>query len=75
MICDKYPFFNSIIPVYINNSEWIGGAWVYHYLQDDLKLDGDTESDLAIINSTDPIMTNARYSCYLDSDKIIICFH
>ena len=74
MLYDKYPSYESLLPRYITNDTWIGGAYVLHYLQDDLKLESDNESDIQVISSEEPVMTNSLYSCYLNGDKIIVSF-
>ncbi len=74
-ILSKYPFFAEIVPVNFGNSTWIGGVWVYHYLQGGLVLGEVNENDQQIIDSEDPILENTIYSCYANNEKIIICFH
>ncbi len=75
MICDKYPFFREIVPVYINNDTWIGGAWVYHYLQEDIKIGYPADEDLAMIDSIEPVKDNSQYSCYIIGNRAIVRFH
>lgn len=74
MVYDKYPSFEGLLPRYFTNDSWIGGAYVLHYLQDDLIITSDDETDRQVIASEEPIMSNSLYSCYLNSDKIIISF-
>ena len=33
MLCEKYPLYKELIPVYITNSSYLGGAQLLHYLQ------------------------------------------
>lgn len=75
MMYEKYPIYNEIIPKYLNNDSWIGGAWILQYLQGDLHLESDSEADDQIVAATEPIMKNAVYSCYVNDDKIIVYFH
>lgn len=75
MTCNKYPFFNEIVPVYVDNSTWIGGAWVYHYMQNDMTITALSEVDMEAVNTVEPVMQNARYSCYVNDNKILILFH
>ena len=75
MMYDKYPIYNEIIPTYFTNDSWMGGAWVLHYMQEDLTIESDNETDNQIVSSTEPIMKNSVYSCYENGDKIIIYFH
>lgn len=74
MVYDKYPRFEELLPRYFTNDSWIGGAYVLHYLQDDLIIKSDDETDRRVIASEEPITSNSLYSCYLNSDKIIISF-
>lgn len=74
MMCDKSPFFNEVVPVYFGNDVWISGAWVYHYMQYDLTITSENELDREAVNTTEPVIQNSRYACYLNSDKVIVCF-
>lgn len=75
MLYDKYPIYDSILPTYFTNNSWMGGAWVLQYLQDDLNIDSEPEADAQIVSTTAPVISNASYSCYVNSDKIIVAFH
>lgn len=72
---DKYPIYASMLPTYLTNNSWMGGAWVLQYLQEDMTIEADAEADSQIISSTAPVVSNASYSCYVNSDKIIVSFH
>lgn len=74
-ICLKYPFMNELIPVYLNNDTWIGGVWLYHYLQYDLTIGNIDESDWEVIQAGEPELSNSVYSCYLNGTRIIVHFH
>lgn len=74
MICEKYPMTGALLPKYLTNDTWIGGAYVLHYLQDDLSIEKDTDADRETIRSAEPVMANSLYSCYVNGDKIIIAF-
>ena len=71
-ICEKYPFFNEIVPVYVSNDTWIGGAWVYHYLQYDLEICASDDTDLAVVQEQAPVLKNALYDCYVNGEKIVV---
>lgn len=71
-ICEKYPFFNEIVPVYVSNDTWIGGAWVYHYLQYDLEICASDDTDLAVVQEQTPVLKNALYDCYVNGEKIVV---
>ena len=73
--CRKYPQFTEIVPVYITNSSWIGGAWLYYYLQNDLWYEEMTEEDRAVVETGEPVVRNDTYSCYVNGEKIIIHFN
>jgi hypothetical protein len=74
MLCEKYPIFNSLIPVYITNNSYLGGALLQHYMQQDLEFTGMTEEDEAITQSGNAVISNSLYDCYRNGDKIIIQF-
>lgn len=74
-ICEKYPITGALLPKYFTNDTWIGGAHVLHYLQDDLAIEKETDADMEIVESAEPIMENSIYSCYVNVNKIIIVFH
>lgn len=74
MICSQYPYFNELILNNFDNSTWIGGAWVYHYMQYDLEITNITPEDEIACASSAPLAANARYGCYENGDKLIIVF-
>ncbi len=74
MLYDKYPIYGYMLPTYLTNNSWMGGAWVLRYLQEDMSLEAETEADTQIIHSAAPVMENAAYSCYTNADKIIVSF-
>ncbi len=74
-ICLKYPFMNELIPVYLDNDTWIGGAWLYHYLQYDLTIGNMEESDWEVVQAGESALNNSVYSCYLNGTRIIVHFH
>ncbi len=71
-ICEKYPFFDEIVPVYVTNDTWIGGVWVNHYLQDELEICEPDDSDITVAENETPVLKNALYECYTTGDKIIV---
>ena len=75
MMCQKYPQFDEIIPVYITNDSWRGGAWLYYYMQQNLMYEEMQEDDLEVVKTEEPIEENQVYSCYVNKDKIIIHFN
>jgi hypothetical protein len=74
MLCEKYPVFNSLIPVYVTNNSYLGGALLQHYMQQDLEFTGMTEEDEALTQSGEAVISNSLYNCYTNGDKIIIQF-
>ncbi len=75
MLCDKYPLYRDLVPVYINNSSYLGGALLSHYMQEDLEFTSMTEEDAALLATGQPVIKGTVYSCYLNADKIIVYFH
>lgn len=71
-MCEKYPLFTDMVPVYLNNSTWIGGAWAYRYQQNRLVLVEPDAEDEAVLTEQTPVLDNALYACYLKGDKIIV---
>ncbi len=71
----KYPMTGELIPRYFTNDGWRGGAYILHYLQNDLDLTSDTDEDRQIVTSEEPVISNSLYSCYVNADKIIVVFH
>lgn len=74
MLYDKYPIYGEMLPTYFTNNSWMGGAWVLQYLPDHFSIEAATEEDAQIIRSTDPVMENDSYSCYVNQDRIIVSF-
>jgi len=75
VMCNKHPFFEEIVPVYFGNSTWLGGVWLYSYMQGDVHIDNINEEDVKIISSKEPVISNSRYSCYVNERRAIIQFH
>lgn len=74
-LCEKYPQFSEIVPVYITNDTWIGGVWLYYYMQHNLGYEEMQEKDQEVVQTETPIEENSVYSCYVNGDKIIIHFN
>ncbi len=75
MLCEKNPLFADLVPVYFTNDPWIGGVWVYHYMQDGINIVSSTDEDLRLIDSQEPLLKNYIYSCYGDGEKILVVFN
>lgn len=75
MICGQYPFFSELIQPCFTNSTWLGGAWVYRYLQYDLEIVGLTDEDNAACTDEHLLLQNSRYACYESGEKILVAFH
>ncbi|UWP69364.1 glucosyltransferase domain-containing protein [Subdoligranulum variabile] len=71
---NMYPLFGELILPYFNNSNWIGGAWVYHYLQHGLKIVDLTDADKAACTDENRLLQNSLYDCYRSGNKILISF-
>ena len=74
MICDKYPSFSSLVPVYFNNSGWIGGVWLQMYLQDGLGLEEPSEEEIILVKTDQPVIDNSIYKCFVNDNRIIVLF-
>lgn len=71
----KYPIFSELVPTYLTNSSYIGGAQILHYTQETFAFDSLTEEDRELMENTQPVLANSVYSCYENGGKIIIRFH
>ena len=74
LICEKYPQFANVVPVYIYGENWIGTAFLYHFLQVNLVCDDLKEEDKELIASGSPDRDNAIYELYRKGDRIILSF-
>ncbi len=74
ILYDKYPIYDTILPSYLTNNSWMGGAWTLQYLQGELYIEAETEADTQFIHSAEPVMKNSSYFCYTNADKIIVSF-
>ncbi len=74
-LCEKYPLFGNLVPAYLTNSSYIGGAQLLHYTQESFSFEGLTEEDQELIDSTEPALANSIYACYESGEKIIILFY
>ena len=74
MLCEKYPLYKELIPVYITNSSYLGGAQLLHYLQYDMEFSSLNENEIKTIENSEPLLSNNVYCCYAYEDRIIIRF-
>lgn len=70
----KYPLFRRIVPSYLTNSSYLGGAILLQYSREVFEFDDFTEQDQILTDSTPPSLENSIYACYESGDKIIILF-
>lgn len=75
MLTKKYPLFTELIPVYITNSSYLGGALLQHYMQYDLEFSSISDDESSAIRDSDPVLSNTIYSCYTNQDRIMIHFN
>lgn len=75
MLCAKYPLLKHLVPFYITNNDYIGGALLQHYLSYDLEYENITEEIENLLLADRPAIHNAVYDCYTDVNTIIINFH
>ena len=73
-MCGKYPHFEKLVPSYFTNDTWMGGAYVYRYVQDNIHIESITEEELAQIKEMSSVIEHTTYSCYKTGNKIIIKF-
>lgn len=73
-ICQKYPQFLTMVPVYITNDTWIGGVWLYNFMQEKMDLGEEDDLKYDSINKSEPMIDNSIYSCYTDNRNIIVVF-
>lgn len=74
-ISSRYGLIDNMIEPYISNTSWIGGGWVYIYMNDRLDLREPTEADQVIISSNESVRSNSVYSCYVNDKTIIVHFN
>lgn len=73
-LCEKYPLFPNLVPIYLTNSSYLGGVQLLHYTQEKFTFEELTEEDQYLIDSTEPSLSNSVYACYESGEKIIILF-
>ncbi len=73
-LCEKYPHFEEVVPAYFTNSTWIGGAYVYRYMQENINIEEVEEAELEYIETEQPVMRNSIYLCYVCDSKVIVKF-
>lgn len=73
-LCEKHPLFQNLVPTYLTNSSYIGGALLLHYTQESFSFEPLTEEDQNRIDNTTPSLSNSIYACYESGEKIIILF-
>ncbi len=74
-MCSNNPLLSELVPIYITNDGWLGGALLYHYMHDEIKIVDQTEDDDKVIQANDPLISNLSYKCYENDDKIILVFN
>ena len=74
-ISSRYGLMDNMIEPYITNTFWLGGGWMYMYMNEGLGLREPTESDMEIINSGESVRSNSLYSCYVNGETIIVRFN
>ena len=73
-LCDKYPQFQAIVPVYMYGENWIGTSYLNHYLQQQLMFEELNKNDMAFIEDNEPFSDNSIYSLYRNDNKILLIF-
>ncbi len=73
-LCDKYPRFSAIVPTYMYGENWIGTAYLNHFLQKEIKY-GELPEAQEYVREAEPFEKNALYSLYMKDDHIILVFN
>lgn len=76
MMCERYPALRELVPTYINNNWWIGGAWLARYIKDEVSyLDGeyDMSSDI-MVTKCEKVSDNTVYKMYVVGKDVIVEF-
>ncbi len=74
-LCNKYPQFNAIVPVYMYDENWIGTSYLNHYLQQQLMFEELDDKDYSFVEKNRPFSSNSIYSLYKKNDKILLFFN
>ncbi len=74
LMCEKYPQLANIVQTYLYGENWIGTAFLYHYLQVNLVCDDMKPEDEELISTGTPDIDNSLYQLYLNDDKILLIF-
>ncbi len=75
VMCEKFPQFRSIVPVYIYPEDWIGTALLNHYSDRKLSWQEASETELAVMKRSDPAVRNSLYALYRIENKLILVFN
>ena len=70
----KYPNFNELIPIYFDNTTWLGGAWLYWFMPGTVTVEPMQEQDQALLESAVPACETSLYACYAGEGKLIVRF-
>lgn len=70
----KYPNFNELIPIYFDNSTWLGGAWLYWFMPGTVTVEPMQEQDEALLLTAAPACETSLYACYAGEGKLIVRF-
>ena len=73
-LVEKYPLFARLVPTYLTNASYMGGAQLLHYTQTPFNYEALTEEDQNLIKNAAPLLSNSVYACYKNGNKIIIVF-
>lgn len=70
----RYPNFNELIPIYFDNSTWLGGAWLYWFMPGTVTVEPMQEQDQALLETAAPACETSLYACYAGDGKLIVRF-
>lgn len=72
LLADKYPALTELVPAYITNSWWLGGAYLRRYASIPLMFSEATEDEINYVNSVSPDRSNLIYDMYIDNNHVFI---
>lgn len=73
LLNNNYPALEELVPIYISNSWWIGGALLQRYSSASLHFAEASEDELEYIdNTSSPDIVNLVYEMYMDNNHVFI---
>lgn len=73
-LCKRYPAIEEMVPIYINNTAWLGGSWLQRYVSIPILYEYESENDVRMIADINPIKRNVVYSIYSVDERIYVVY-